>query len=95
MTSVEKSILIILMIVACLLPPIVFYFYSSVPTMSPGKATELLKEKPTNTLLLDVRNKREFNRIHVQSSLNISADELLNQRISDDQITVFIASFNN
>jgi len=89
MTRVEKSILIILLIVASLLPPILFYFYSHIPTVSPGKAAELLKEKPKSTLLLDVRKKREFELIHVYSSLNISAEALLNKKISNDQMAVF------
>lgn len=63
MGRIEKSAFIFLIIIGSLIPPLAFYVYSKVPTVSSGEAKDLLLREPVSTLLIDVQDRQEFDRI--------------------------------
>ncbi|MFC1883419.1 rhodanese-like domain-containing protein [Thermodesulfobacteriota bacterium] len=84
--SYIKRVVVTSLIVACsIIPPIAFYLFSNVPTMSPKGVKALLQKEPYNTLLLDVRDRREFDKMHINPSFNIPYDDLLAGNITDYQ----------
>jgi rhodanese-related sulfurtransferase len=85
MSRIERAVLVILIVACSIIPPIGFYLFGNVPTVSPEKAMDLLKKDPFNTLLLDVRDKREFAGMHINPSVNIPYEDMLDNRITDDQ----------
>jgi rhodanese-related sulfurtransferase len=85
MSRIEKVILLFLIIACSIIAPIAFYLFSNVPTVSPGEAKYLLKKEPFNTLLLDMRSRRDFDRVHINPSFNIPYNDLLDNNITDDQ----------
>ena len=88
MSRIERAVLLFLIVGCSIIPPIAFYLFSNVPTVSPGEAKDLLKKEPFNTLLLDVRGRREFDRMHINPSFNIPYNDLLDNNITDDQKAV-------
>jgi rhodanese-related sulfurtransferase len=85
---IEKTIVIFVLILASIIPPIALYIFSNVPTVSSKEARDLLLSEPSNTLLIDVQEKQEFDRIHIQNSVNIPYDHLLKHGISNDQMAM-------
>ena len=88
MGRIEKSVLIFLMILGSAISPVAYYIFSNVPTVSSKEAKDLLLRKPIGTLLLDVQEKQEFDRIHVHESVNIPYDDLLQQSVNDDHMAM-------
>ena len=84
MSRTETTVLIILMILCSIIPPAAYYILSNVPTISPKEAKQLLRKAPNDTLLLDVRDKQEFDRIHVYKSVNIPHHDFKQSNIDDD-----------
>ena len=84
MSPTEKFLLIILMILCSIMPPLAYFLFSDVPTMSSMEAKALLLRKPLGTLLLDVREKPEFDHIHVQDSVNLPYNNFLQQNVNAD-----------
>jgi len=85
MSRIEKRIFIFLAITTSLIPPIGYFIFSNIPTLTPGQAQELLIKDPTNIILLDVRTKEEFERLNLQSSVNLFYKSILQKKVSDDQ----------
>ena len=83
----EKSILITLAILSSIIPPIAFYFFSHAPTLHPQEAKELLIKEPSKTVLLDVQETHGFDRMHIQGSIHIPYDVLLQGNIHNEPIS--------
>ena len=71
MGRIEKSVLIFLMIIASVLPPVAYDIFSNAPTVCSQQAKDLPLKEPISTLLIDVQEKQEFDRIHLNGSVNI------------------------
>ena len=88
MGRIEKSVLIFLMIIGSVIPPVAYYIFSNVPTVSTREAKDLLLREPISTLLIDVQDRQEFDRVHVHESVNIPYDKLLQLSVNDDHLAM-------
>jgi rhodanese-related sulfurtransferase len=88
MSRVEKQIVVFLVILCCIGAPIGFYIFSNVPTLTPIHAKELFEKDPKNTIVLDVQDDDAYNQMHVQPSINIFYEVVLQNGLSDNQMSI-------
>ena len=88
MPRVEKQIIAFWVILFCMAAPISFYMFSNVPTITPIQAKELLEKDSANTVILDVQDKETFEQRHIEPSLNIFYEDILQQTVDKDQMAM-------
>jgi len=88
MGRIEKPFLIFLMIVVSVIPPVTYYVFNNVPTVSSKEAKNLLLKDPGSILLIDVQDRQEFDQVHVHESVNIPYDRLLQIGANDDHMAM-------
>lgn len=86
MSRIEKQVIIFLVIVFSVAAPVAYFIFSDVPTITPIQAKNILVKDPANTVILDVQDKKAFENRHIQPSVNIFYDDILQQNVNDEQI---------
>ena len=88
MSRIEKQVVVFLVIFCSIGAPIGFYIFSHVPTVSPMQAKELLEKDPENAIILDVQDTDAYNQLHVQPSINIFYEDILENGLQDNQMNI-------
>ncbi|MBU1056467.1 MAG: rhodanese-like domain-containing protein [Proteobacteria bacterium] len=87
MTRFAKTVFILFISIALIIPPALYYIFSNVPTISAQEVIKKLQSDPGSITVLDVRDSIDFDKAHIQSAQNMPYDAFSQKDLSNGQIT--------